>query len=103
MSLAVKKAKLTVVDQARLEANGRLNPTRKVELGQFMMLASVAQFMAGLFSERQGAVQLLDAGAGVGSLTDAFINLIGKPERLRFRLRNRPDNGFLPSGDFAGV
>ncbi len=77
MSLAVKKAKLTVVDQARLEANGRLNPTRKVELGQFMTPASVAQFMAGLFSERQGAVQLLDAGAGVGSLTDAFINRWG--------------------------
>ena len=77
MSVAVKKAKLTVVDQARLEANGRLNPARKAELGQFMTPASIAQFMAGLFSERKGDVRLLDAGAGVGSLTDAFISRWG--------------------------
>jgi adenine-specific DNA-methyltransferase len=77
MSLTAKTAQPRVVDQARLEANGRLNPARKIELGQFMTPASIAQFMASLFSKRKGAVRLLDAGAGVGSLTDAFINRWG--------------------------
>jgi adenine-specific DNA-methyltransferase len=74
---AKRSTKSTVVEQARVEANQRLNPARKAELGQFMTPASVAAFMAGLFSERKGDVLLLDAGAGVGSLTDAFINRWG--------------------------
>jgi adenine-specific DNA-methyltransferase len=77
MSQPVKRAELEVVDQARLEANGRLNRARKIELGQFMTPASIAQFMASLFSKRTGAVRLLDAGAGAGSLADAFINQWG--------------------------
>src|SRR5262245_21741931 len=70
-------ATLQAVDQARLEANTRLNPQRKIELGQFMTPASVAQFMASLFSPGTGTVRLLDAGAGVGSLIDAFLNQWG--------------------------
>jgi adenine-specific DNA-methyltransferase len=65
------------VEQARLAANSRLNPERKVELGQFMTPARVARFMAELFSPRNGAVRLLDPGAGVGSLTAAFVNRWG--------------------------
>lgn len=42
-----------------------------------MTPASVARFMASLFSPRTGTVRLLDAGAGIGSLTDAFINRWG--------------------------
>ena len=80
MSLVVKRPGLRVVDQARLEANGRLNPSRKVELGQFMTPTSIAQFMASLFTKRKGSVRLLDAGAGVGSLTDAFINRWGSQD-----------------------
>src|SRR5438093_10621207 len=75
---SIKTAALQTVDQVRLEANKQLNPQRKVELGQFMTPASVARFMASLFSKRTGAVRLLDAGAGVGSLTDAFINEWGR-------------------------
>ena len=65
------------LDQVRLEANRHLNPERKAELGQFMTPESVAKFMAGLFSQRMGAIRLLDAGAGVGSLTAAFLNRLG--------------------------
>ena len=68
------------LDQVRLEANRRLNPERKAKLGQFMTPESVAKFMAGLFSERTGAIRLLDAGAGVGSLTAAFLNRWGADE-----------------------
>ena len=61
------------VDHARMEATSRLNPARRIEFGQFMTPDAVARFMASLFSERNGPVRLLDAGAGIGSLTAAFI------------------------------
>lgn len=57
-----------VVDALRHEANARLDPVRKGALGQFMTPSSIAEFMAGLFVNRSHAV-LLDAGAGIGSLT----------------------------------
>lgn len=65
------------VDQVRQEANAQLNPQRKAALGQFLTPVDVARFMASLFSPRTGPVRLLDAGAGVGSLTDAFIEKWG--------------------------
>ena len=68
------------LDRVRLEANRRLNSERKAELGQFMTPESVAKFMAGLFSDRTGPVRLLDAGAGFGSLTAAFLNRWGSDD-----------------------
>lgn len=65
---------LKAVDHARMEATSRLNPARKIEFGQFMTPGTLARFMASLFSERHGPVRLLDAGAGIGSLTAAFIS-----------------------------
>ena len=73
----VPVAEQGALDQVRLAANRQLNPVRKAALGQFMTPESVANFMAGLFSNRAGAVRLLDAGAGVGSLTVAFLNRWG--------------------------
>ena len=47
---------------------------RKSQLGQFMTPPSIAEFMASLFElPSKGAVRLLDAGAGRGALTLAFI------------------------------
>ena len=47
---------------------------RKSQLGQFMTPPSVADFMASLFAlHKSGAIRLLDAGAGQGALTTAFI------------------------------
>ena len=74
---SVREATMIAVDQVRRTANSVLHPERKIELGQFMTPASVAQFMAALFSERHGPVRLLDAGAGIGSLTAAFIDRWG--------------------------
>ena len=76
----VPVAEQGALDQVRTEANRQLNPVRKAALGQFMTPESVANFMAGLFSNRAGAVRLLDAGAGVGSLTAAFLNRWGSDE-----------------------
>lgn len=69
---------LGAIDLLRLEANRQLDPKRKAALGQFMTPARVARFMASLFSVRKGRVRLLDAGAGLGSLTAAFIERCGR-------------------------
>jgi adenine-specific DNA-methyltransferase len=73
-------AGLNAVDHLRLEANSHLDPERKAKFGQFMTPASVARFMASLFSNVTGPVNLLDAGAGIGSLTAAFIGQWGPGE-----------------------
>ena len=57
-----------VVDELRHEANARLDPKKKGPLGQFMTPFRIAEFMASLFSNKSRAI-LLDAGAGIGSLT----------------------------------
>jgi adenine-specific DNA-methyltransferase len=47
---------------------------RKSQLGQFMTSPSVADFMASLFAlPASGTIRLLDAGAGHGALTTAFM------------------------------
>lgn len=57
-----------VMDSLRHEANAKLDPKKKGALGQFMTPFNIAAFMAGLFTHREDVV-LLDAGAGIGSLT----------------------------------
>lgn len=57
-----------VVDSLRRQANAQLDPERKSAMGQYMTPFAIARFMAGLFRRHEGAV-LLDAGAGIGSLT----------------------------------
>lgn len=46
---------------------------RQVELGQFLTASPVAEFMASMFGPLPRTVRLLDAGAGAGSLTAAFV------------------------------
>jgi len=47
---------------------------RKEELGQFLTTAPVADFMASMFGPLPSVVRLLDAGAGAGALTSAFVS-----------------------------
>ena len=60
-------------------------PTRH-ELGQFITPKHVADFMASVFSIEDSEIRLLDAGAGAGALTSAFvrrfINESCKPRRI---------------------
>ena len=50
---------------------------KKSQLGQFMTPATVAKFMASLFEiPTEGEVSLLDAGAGLGALTSAFLERV---------------------------
>lgn len=60
-------------DVIRTRVNGTLPPHRKSALGQFMTPSILAEFMASLFDRPEEQVALLDAGAGIGSLTIAAI------------------------------
>ena len=48
--------------------------SRQGELGQFLTASPLAEFMASMFGSISGSVRLLDAGAGAGSLTAAFVS-----------------------------
>lgn len=60
-------------DKVRREISPRLNDGRRAELGQFLTPEPIAALMASMFGELPEEVRLLDAGAGVGSLTAAFV------------------------------
>ena len=57
--------KLAVIENPR---------SRQAELGQFLTARPVADFMASMFGPLPRTVRLLDAGAGAGSLTAAFVS-----------------------------
>lgn len=61
------------VDLYRVTAARELDRGRRAEMGQFLTPPPVARFMASLFSDSRDTVRLLDAGAGVGTLTAAFV------------------------------
>lgn len=75
-------------DFHRIVASSKLDPKQRSGLGQYMTPAPIARFMASLFSDVSGEVRLLDPGAGVGSLTAAFV------ERL-CRADHRPRSALL--------
>ena len=60
------------IDAKRIEASSRLDPAQRAKLGQFMTPSTIGTFMASLFRKWPSEVRLLDPGAGVGSLTEAF-------------------------------
>lgn len=63
---------LQEVDLIRIKANAALDPAKKGSLGQFFTSAPICLFMASLFDEIGGQVNLLDPGCGPGTLTAAF-------------------------------
>lgn len=82
------KAPLTdVADDLLHQANGKLDRKRKSAMGQFMTPSPVSGFMASLFKDTSGDVELLDAGAGVGALTAAFVERccmeVKRPESIK--------------------
>lgn len=62
------------VEQTRLQVSKETDAKKKSQLGQFFTPAKIAMFMAGLFPDANGHCRLLDAGAGVGSLSSAFLD-----------------------------
>ncbi len=75
------------VEFLRLAANRKLDSERRSRLGQFMTPPATARLMAAMFEAKSDTVTLLDAGAGVGSLTAAFVDEIrgrdSRPQSIR--------------------
>jgi len=64
----------SIVEQTRLRVSKSTDAKKKSQLGQFFTPGSTAKFMASLFTETVGGeCRLLDAGAGIGSLSCAFL------------------------------
>lgn len=68
----VSATALRSIDELHRLASGELDPDRRVAFGQFMTPSAIANFMASLFQRWPRHIQLLDPGAGVGSLAEAF-------------------------------
>ncbi len=65
---------LPAVEEKRLQLSKRTAAQKKSLLGQFLTPEKTATFMAGLFRDGKGVCRLLDAGAGIGSLSAAFLD-----------------------------
>jgi tRNA1(Val) A37 N6-methylase TrmN6 len=66
---------LEQAETVRKEVGQHISQKRKSELGQFMTPSTVARFMASLFSPSTLKIAwLLDAGAGIGSLSGAALD-----------------------------
>jgi len=101
------------VDFFRLDANRQIDPTRRSDLGQFMTAPSTARLMASMFEAKREVISLLDAGAGVGSLSAAFISEIAertpKPKKIELtayeidtNLANYLSSALQQCGDLCG-
>lgn len=65
---------LAEADSTRERTNSALDEGTRASLGQFMTPGVVAEFMASMFRDLGPEIRLLDAGAGVGSLTAALVH-----------------------------
>jgi predicted RNA methylase len=73
-------------DAVRRDVAPCLALKRKSALGQFMTPAPVARFMASLFPPTTLQIcHLLDAGAGVGALSCAFLDRLASAEKMSFQ------------------
>ncbi len=60
-------------DINRIYFSSKLNLKQRSKLGQFLTPAPIARLIAGQFNNISGHVSLLDPGAGIGTLTAAFV------------------------------
>ncbi len=65
---------LSEIEQTRLQVSKNTGANKKSQLGQFLTPSRIAEFMASLFPvPNTKRCDLLDAGAGIGSLSCAFL------------------------------
>ena len=65
---------LSTIEQTRLRLSKNTEAKKKSQFGQFLTSSRTAAFMVSLFPEDKGRCRLLDAGAGIGSLSAAFLD-----------------------------
>lgn len=64
---------LSAIEEKRLYISRNTEANKKSQLGQFLTPEKTAAFMSSLFPDVNGRCRLLDAGAGIGSLSVAFL------------------------------
>jgi adenine-specific DNA-methyltransferase len=65
---------LNQIESSRLRVSGATSAKHKSQLGQFLTPETTAQFMASMVTASpQSECRFLDAGAGIGSLSSAFL------------------------------
>lgn len=69
---------LATVEKMRRRLSETLDRHRRALLGQFFTAAPVALFMAEMFEARKPVLRILDAGAGIGSLSAAFVTTMSR-------------------------
>ncbi|MBU0716868.1 MAG: Eco57I restriction-modification methylase domain-containing protein [Planctomycetes bacterium] len=70
---------LSRIEQTRLAISRTADAKKRAKLGQFFTPSSIAHFMAGFFDScAYRECRLLDAGAGIGSLSAAFLDRCSK-------------------------
>ena len=69
-------AVLHCAEELRLQTNGEMGTKHQREWGQYFTGAKLASWMASWFDATGETVRLLDAGAGVGSLSAAYVSEI---------------------------
>jgi adenine-specific DNA-methyltransferase len=65
-----------VIDRFRLITSRKIDEDRKSELSQYFTPVDIARFMASLFQQFDNDISLLDPGAGIGSLSAAFVERV---------------------------
>jgi len=70
---ALNSSRSSVLERQRPKTQAGFDARRKQELGQFLTRESIGSFMASLFEAHPAEICLLDAGAGDGALTAAFV------------------------------
>ena len=71
---------LEMVDRLRLQVGRTQNAKHQASLGQYFTPAPVAHIMASLFAFQAPEISILDAGAGVGSLFAACVEVLCRRE-----------------------
>lgn len=66
-------ALLEAVEEMRRGVSKHLERSRRALMGQFLTPVPVALFMARMFEAREPVLRVLDPGAGIGSLSAAFV------------------------------
>jgi adenine-specific DNA-methyltransferase len=76
---------LSIVEKTRLDLSRNTKAKKKSMLGQFLTSERTATFMAGMFPASEGCCRLLDPGAGIGSLSAAFLERWRSSGGFRFQ------------------
>lgn len=72
------------VDELRIQASAALDPQKQLVLSQFLTPPSVARMMASMPQSGNSSLSILDAGAGVGTLSAACVaDFCTRPEKPR--------------------